>query len=215
MQEPLHEAIFQALRHRLASGHYAPGESLSLRVLAGDLGASVTPVRDAVWRLAAAQAVVVGPTRRISVPILDLAAVEELMLARALLEPVLGEHALPRVTPAILAGMINANAQMNAALRAGDLGGYMTGNHAFHFTLYRASGSLVLLDMIEAVWIRFGPAMRLMFEDAASTLDMRDRHADALQAIEAGDAGRLRRAITADVEDGRAWMVGRISARGR
>jgi DNA-binding GntR family transcriptional regulator len=207
---PLHEAIYRALRARLATGLYAPGESLSLRNLASDLGGSVTPVRDAVWRLTAEHALAISPTRRILVPELGRTAIEELMAARVLLEPEAAARALPFVGPAQLADMLNANAAMNSALRNGDIVGYMRGNHGFHFSLYRACPSHVLVPMIDSIWVRFGPFMRLMFPDAVNDLDLSDRHSDALAAIKAGDEVKLRAAIASDVGDGLSWMVKRI-----
>ncbi len=204
---PLHEAIYQALRARLATGAFAPGESLSLRALASELGGSVTPVRDAVWRLTAEHALTIGPTRRIIVPEMDEDGIVELMRARVLLEPEAAARALPFITSGHIATMLNANAAMNSALRRGDVVGYMASNHAFHFALYRAGPSDVIVPMIEGIWVRFGPFMRLMFPQAVNELDVSDRHGDALAAIETGDEERLRAAITADVGDGLACMI--------
>jgi DNA-binding GntR family transcriptional regulator len=207
VRAPLHEGIYQALRARLATGAFAPGESLSLRSLASELGGSVTPVRDAVWRLTAEHALTIGPTRRITVPEMDRQGIMELMRARALLEPEAAARALPFITPAHIAAMLNANAAMNNALRHGDIVGYMSSNHAFHFALYRACPSHVIVPMIEGIWVRFGPFMRLMFPDAVNEIDLSDRHGDALLAIEAGDEAALRSAIAADVGDGLDWMT--------
>lgn len=204
---PLHEAIYQALRARLATGSFAPGESLSLRSLASELGGSVTPVRDAVWRLTAEHALTIGPTRRITVPEMDGAGISELMRARALLEPEAAARALPFITPNHIAAMLNANAAMNSALRHGDIVGYMASNHAFHFALYRACPSDVIVPMIEGIWVRFGPFMRLMFPEAVNEIDLSDRHGDALSAIQAGNEVALRAAIAADVGDGLDWMA--------
>lgn len=207
VRAPLHEAIYQALRARLASGAFAPGEGLSLRSLASELGGSVTPVRDAVWRLTAEHALSISPTRRIFVPEMDKAGMIELLRTRAILEPEAAARALPFVTPSHIAAMLNANASMNNALRTGDIGGYMASNHAFHFALYRACPSNVIVPMIESVWARFGPFMRLIYPDAVNELDLSDRHGDALLAIEAGNANALRAAITADVGDGLEWIL--------
>jgi DNA-binding GntR family transcriptional regulator len=207
VRAPLHEGIYQALRARLATGSFAPGESLSLRSLASELGGSVTPVRDAVWRLTAEHALTIGPTRRITVPEMDLEGMVELMRARVLLEPEAAARALPFIKAHHIAAMLNANAAMNTALRHGDIGGYMASNHAFHFALYRACPSNVIVPMIESIWVRFGPFMRLMFPDAVNDLDLSDRHGDALLAIEAGDEKRLREVIAADVGDGLDWML--------
>ena len=105
---PLHEAIYQALRARLATGAFAPGESLSLRSLASELGGSVTPVRDAVWRLTAEHALAIGPTRRISVPEMDRDGIAELMRARALLEPEAAARALPFIIPSHIGAILLA-----------------------------------------------------------------------------------------------------------
>jgi DNA-binding GntR family transcriptional regulator len=204
---PLHEGIYQALRARLATGVFAPGESLSLRSLASDLGGSVTPVRDAVWRLTAEHALTIGATRRITVPEMDNEHIVELMRARAILEPEAAVRAMPYITPVHIAAMLNADAAMNAALRRVDVVAYMASNHAFHFALYRACPSDVIVPMIEGIWVRFGPVMRLMFPNAVNKQDAIDRHGDAIQAIEAGDEAALRAAITADISDGLEWML--------
>jgi DNA-binding GntR family transcriptional regulator len=106
--------------------------------------------------------------------------------------------------------MAEANDAMDAALRQGDIVGYMASNHAFHFGLYRACPSTVIIPMIESIWVRFGPFMRLMFPDAVNELDLSDRHGDALKALESGDEAGLRAAIAADVQDGLDWMINRI-----
>jgi DNA-binding GntR family transcriptional regulator len=208
--EPLHEAIYQELRARLSRGALAPGEGLSLRSLANELGGSVTPVRDAVWRLTAEQALTIGATRRISVPEMDRDGILELMRARSLLEPEAAARALPFLEEHHRDAMRCANDAMNQSLRDGDIVGYMANNHAFHFSLYRARPSTVIVAMIENIWVRFGPFMRLMYPSAVMATDLSDRHMDALIAVEAGDEAGLRAAITADVQDGLDWMLTRI-----
>ena len=207
---PLHEAIYQDLRARLARGAFAPGDSLSLRSLANILGGSVTPVRDAVWRLTAEHALSISPTRRIQVPVMDARGIDELMRTRLLLEPEAAARALPFVTTAHIQAMEAANDAMNDALRRGDVVGYMAGNHGFHFALYRACQSDVLVPMIEGIWVRFGPFMRLMFPDAVKELDISDRHHDALTALHEKDEVALRAAIAADVQDGLDWMLAQV-----
>jgi DNA-binding GntR family transcriptional regulator len=134
----------------------------------------------------------------------------ELMRARTLLEPEAAARALPFITAEHLQAMTEANDAMNAALRQGDIVGYMSSNHAFHFGLYRACPSNVVVPMIESIWVRFGPFMRLMFPDAVNDLDLSDRHGDALKALEAGDEAGLRASIAADVQDGLDWMIKRF-----
>ena len=57
----LGETVYAALSELLASGQLGPGERLSLRDSAAALGVSVMPVREAVNRLVAEQALEVTP----------------------------------------------------------------------------------------------------------------------------------------------------------
>ncbi|KAF0187021.1 MAG: GntR family transcriptional regulator [Hyphomonadaceae bacterium] len=204
---PLHEALYQALRKKLSIGAFAPGQALSLRSLAAQFGGSVTPIRDAVWRLAAEMALNISSTRRIFVPKLTDDKIRELLLVRALLEPEAAAMALNYVDAAMLDDMALADSNMNKALKEGDVAGYMAHNHAFHFTLYRASGSSVLVPMIEALWVRFGPFMRHVYPDVAGINGVEDHHAEALAALKDKDEAALRRAISADVKDALDFML--------
>lgn len=204
---PLHESLYQTLREKLAKGILAPGKALSLRNLAAELGGSVTPVRDAVWRLTAEHALAISSTRRISVPDVDHDTIRELLKIRGLLEPEAAALALPNLTPEIIAQMRDADARMNEAVRQGDVEGYMANNHAFHFTLYRASRSDVLVPIIEALWVRFGPFMRHSYPDVAGMQGVDDHHAEALDAIKANDETALRRAVSADVNDALNYIL--------
>ena len=46
------ERVYHALKDQLGTGHYAAGEHLEPAILSRDLNASITPVRDALHRLA-------------------------------------------------------------------------------------------------------------------------------------------------------------------
>jgi DNA-binding GntR family transcriptional regulator len=50
---PAHERVYKALRRRILSGEIKPGDALTLRGVAAELGVSMTPAREAVRRLAA------------------------------------------------------------------------------------------------------------------------------------------------------------------
>ena len=52
-REPLWDLAHAQLRESLLAGRFAPGAKLTLRYLAETFGTSITPVRDAITRLAA------------------------------------------------------------------------------------------------------------------------------------------------------------------
>ncbi|KAF0115056.1 MAG: GntR family transcriptional regulator, partial [Hyphomonadaceae bacterium] len=68
-------------------------------------------------------------------------------------------------------------------------------------------GSSVLVPMIEALWVRFGPFMRHVYPDVAGINGVEDHHAEALAALKDKDEAALRRAISADVKDALDFML--------
>lgn len=203
----LHDRVYATIRDGLINGRFVPGKSVTLRGLASDLGVSPMPVRAAVTRLVAEGALAITPTRRVSVPRMSPERFDELMRVRILLEGEAAERALPAIDEERLALIRAHDERLEACLAGGDAGGYMAANHAFHFAIYDALPSSVLVPVIAGLWLQFGPFMRLVYDD----LDMStlvDQHERALDAIARRDAGALRRAIEADIGDGMS-IIGR------
>jgi DNA-binding GntR family transcriptional regulator len=120
---------------------------------------------------------------------------------RVLLEPEAARLALPRLDPARQQQLKRFDAQMDAALETGDVSGYMEANYNFHFTLYRAQERRTLNQLIETLWLQFGPYMRVVY-GRFGTANLPDQHHIALDAIARGDAPALGEAIRRDIEDG-------------
>jgi DNA-binding GntR family transcriptional regulator len=131
----------------------------------------------------------------------------ELCLARALLEPELATLALPRVVDADVEAMVALDGDIDRALELGDTEAYMRQNHAFHFRLYRAAGSSVLLPLVESLWLQVGPFLRMVV-GRLGTSHVVDRHQAAVQAIRTRNEAALREAIRADILDGQE-IIGR------
>lgn len=212
-QAAVHDQVYGQLRDALMAGRIAPGRALSLRSLAAELGVSPMPVRDAVRRLAAERALVVNPVnKRLSVPRLEPDRLEQVALARGWIEPELAARAAGHSSPTLIAALTKADATLDKAMRDGDLDSYMQANRAFHFTLYRAAGAEVLLNMAETLWLQVGPFMRLVFERLGTMALPADRHQEAIAALQAADPDAARRAIAADIAEGMEAM--RLSSGG-
>ncbi len=197
----LHAEIYDRLRQRMIDGEIMPGADLSTRGLATEMGVSQMPVRDALSRLAAEGAIAIRSKRRIEVPAMTAARFADLLDCRLLLEPAAAALALPHIDAAALAALRAIDARLDAAMAAGDVTGYMKANAAFHFGIYRASGRATLNRSIEALWLQFGPFMRVVYS-RYGTATLVDQHRIALDAIDAGDAAALQAAIAADIADG-------------
>lgn len=203
----VHDQVYDAIRQALITGRIAPGKGVSLRTLAAELGVSPMPVRDAVRRLVAERALAINPAnKRLSVPSLTADRLEQLSLARLWVEPELAARAVTRAATQVDAGLIRQlqtiDAEVDEALRLGDVDRYMTANHAFHFALYERAGAEVLLSMAGGLWLQIGPFMRVVFGRVGADGLVADRHAEAIEALKAKDADGARRAIAADLSEG-------------
>lgn len=197
----LHANVHSELRHRFVTGKFMPGSTLSTRGIALELGVSQTPVREALGRLAAEGAVEIRSKRRIAVPPMTAGRLADLQRCRELLEPEAAVAALPFIDPAVRRRLEQYDSAMEAALASGDVNRYMESNFHFHFTMYRAQPRRTLTQLIETLWLQFGPFMRVVY-GRYGTANLVDQHERALTAIHARDAAALHEAIKADIGDG-------------
>ena len=190
-----------AVRSGLLTGRFIPGKAVTIRGLAAELGVSPMPVREVLQRLAAENALEVKPNGRVQVPDMTPARFDEVLKARLLLEPELAELALSNLDDKDVSELTAIDDDIDQRLTSGDAEAYMKLNHAFHFYIYRASGSKVLLPLIDSLWLQFAPFMRTVY-GRVGTANLEDQHKEAIRAITLGDKDALRAAITADISDG-------------
>ncbi|MEZ5972671.1 MAG: GntR family transcriptional regulator [Hyphomonadaceae bacterium] len=199
--EGLNASVYAELRQRIVTGLISPDHELSTRSLASELGVSQTPVRDALSRLSAEGAVSIRSKRRVRVPEMTNERFDDLLRCRLLLEPEAAVLALPHLTAADVSRLREINTMIARAITANDATGYMQANYDFHFTLYCAQPQKTLTQLIETLWLQFGPYMRMLYGRVSNT-ELNQRHDVAIKAIEAQDANALREAISRDISDG-------------
>jgi DNA-binding GntR family transcriptional regulator len=209
----LHADVHQELRRRLITGKITPGSTLSTRGLAEELGVSQTPVREAVSRLAAEGALQIRSKRRISVPAMTAQRFRDLLRCRELLEPDAALAALPLIDASRLKRIRSADESIEQALRRGDVNAYMLGNFNFHFRIYTAQPRRTLLQLIEVLWLQFGPYMSVVY-GRFGTANLVDQHELMIRALQRRDARGLKRALIADIRDGMG-LIGASGFEGR
>jgi DNA-binding GntR family transcriptional regulator len=205
--ESLRNHVYAELRSRFLTGHVMPGATFSTRELALELGVSQMPVREALARLASEGAVVIRSKRRILVPPMTEPRFRDLLGCRVLLEPEAAAEALPYLDARAVRRLVEADDAIGRALEEGDVESYMRNNAEFHFGLYRAQPRRTLTQLIEMLWLQFGPYMRVVY-GRFGTAQLVDQHERAIASIRAGDVAGLRDAIRADIEDGMG-LIGR------
>lgn len=198
---PTHEVTYARLRDMILFGVLQPGQPVTIQGLIQDLGVGMTPVREAIRRLTAEGALLPQGNRRVTVPRLTPALLDQVAFARLTIEPKLAEMAAAALTPALIDRLEAIDGEVDDAIRAGAVPAYLESNHAFHFALYDASGAAVLVDMARSLWLRFGPSLRVVCAGMAAS-GLPDRHEEALAAMRAGDAAGLARAMERDIQQG-------------
>jgi DNA-binding GntR family transcriptional regulator len=198
---PSHEVTYARLRDMILFGHLAPGAPVTIQGLIADLGAGMTPVREAIRRLTAEGALLPQGNRRVAVPQMSAEMLDQVAFARLSIEPNLAARAAGRLTPPQIDRLEAIDAKVNRAIETGNLPEYLAANHAFHFALYEAADAPVLLDLARSLWLRAGPSLRAVI-DRFGRESAPDLHREALAAMRAGDAKALSAAIERDIQQG-------------
>jgi len=208
--EPLHEKVYREIVRALVSGRFEPGQKLTSRKLAQELGTSDMPVRAALMRLQALQALNSLPNGSLEVPQMTAAMFSQLMDARLIVEGGATELAASRVNGNNLRTIRKLSGELTAAARAEDINAYLVANYDFKFSIYRHCGNAPLLFLIETLWMQVGPFLRRYgeaFEGKLSDILDIDYHEQALEALEKGDGATARAAIVRDLSEGAAFLL--------
>lgn len=203
--EPVNARITRTLRDQIMRGERAPGEIITIRRLAEQLDVSPMPVRDALRQLVAERALeIVNGNRSVAVRPLDIARLHDLRNIRENLEGLAARLAAERWLPHQLA-------RIEAILAASEAGGDepdLAKNMEFHFAIYAASQSAVLLPLIESLWLQFGPYLRRVREIAGDRLGTGDTyHREAVEALKRRDAECAQAAIVADISRAMTLLI--------
>ena len=198
---PAHQSVYEQLRDLILFGELAPGQAVTIQGLTQELGAGMTPVREAIRRMTSNGALSMQGNRRIIVPELTQDCIEQLEFIRISLEPELALRAARCATPALIDALRTCDDALNTAISHGDIRGYLTQNYRFHACLYSAADAPILEATADRLWLRFGPSLRVVC-GRFGTANLPDKHAELLEALEAGDPAATAEALRGDVEQG-------------
>lgn len=203
---PAHEIVYRRIRDMVLFGELAPGQAVTIQGLNAALDSGITPVREAIRRLTAEGALEFKGNRRVSVPELTPEHLAELGVARVALEPHLAQMAAGRVNSDEIDALEAIDAQVNLAIRQGDIRAYLEQNYRFHTSLYAHSGAEILGAMVQGLWLRVGPSLRIVC-GRYGTLNLPDKHAEAIAALRAGRGADVAAAIRDDIEQGQDQII--------
>lgn len=198
-REMLHEKVYAQIKQQLVSGGFYPGQKLVLRTLAQALGTSPMPVRDALHRLESIGVIVMLANRTMTVPELTAEQLADIRDVRVALEGLAIQKACAAATEADLGALQDIFERLRAAAESGDASKFLEANWLFHFGIARASHSDLIADMVEPLWLKMGPSIRLSKPDTSRMIDAVPCHRMALDGLRARDKAAAHKAIVADI----------------
>lgn len=210
----LRSQVYDSLRDALTAGRFAPGQKLSFRFVAGSLGVSMTPVREAVRRLVAEGAFEMRPNRSVRVPLMTRDKILELRDIRLALEGLATEKAAALTTREHAATLRRIAAELVAVRTRGDTAGDRQKIREFHFTLYAIAAQPTLLRMIEGLWLQTGPYLNLLYPDFVASPRGPERRLRIVKALLAHDGPTARREMQGDIGDALTYVAGLADAQG-
>lgn len=143
----LWQRVHEHLREEIISGRLAPGTVLHEVALAGSLGVSRGPIRDALGRLAVEGLVTTTPRRGAVVRALSSDEFIEAYQVREALEMMAVRLAVPRLTADDLAEMERLIEAMAARAEADDVQGFFELNTEFHQRFFEVAGNRTLAEL--------------------------------------------------------------------
>ncbi|MBA2558806.1 MAG: GntR family transcriptional regulator [Propionibacteriales bacterium] len=203
-------SVADRVRDMILDGRLAPGARIGEAELAGRLGVSRTPVREALNRLGAERLVEHSPNRGARVATWTIAEIESVFELRSTLEPRLTALAVPAATEQDIALLADLAEHMLAVGLPGsrqDLHAVVSLNRAFHEHLVGLADHTALANAL-ATAVK-APMQRHNF----STYDERTlrrslaHHVEIVDAIRAGDPTWAQAVMTAHIHNARAVMV--------
>jgi DNA-binding GntR family transcriptional regulator len=217
-RKSVHDLVYEQLRDALMSGAFEARKAFTIASLSERFQTSHMPVREALRRLASENALSISAAGTAYVPAITAPELRDITRARMIVEGATARIAGPLLTAEDIATLEQILSRHRASASAGNNTEMTAANRAFHFHIYQASGSPVLLSQIENLWLRSGPYVRFLSDRMGELLKTEhrsgftDQHAAMIDAIKNGDWNALGEACEADIRASQDLLLDILAA---
>jgi DNA-binding GntR family transcriptional regulator len=178
--------VVEEMRRAVLDARLAPGEKIRQDVLAGQLGVSKVPVREALKTLTAQGLLTYTMNAGFSVSRLNQDTLRETYRMRALIEDDLLTP-LPEITIDTLDNLKSLNRGMQEASDREDISSIVAMNHDFHFAIFALAGQELTITILQRLWDLSASYHSTYLLDAVSRRRVIDEHWEIITALERGN----------------------------
>jgi DNA-binding GntR family transcriptional regulator len=197
----------QTLRDAILNGRLPAGARLRQMDLAGRLGISRTPIRDALGRLHQEGLIELLPRGGVRVVLLDLDEAVELYDLREVLDGLASRLAARHASAETIARLEKALARMAQCVERQDANQWFPAHVAFHDAIFRAAGHRRLLGLASLVRLSIRHFHPLLLKAEHRLRDAYGEHREILAAIRARDAEGAERLGRAHIVNAREIVL--------
>jgi DNA-binding GntR family transcriptional regulator len=208
----LSEDVARYVRRRIFNGAYRAGEYLRLDQLAGELGISATPVREALLNLRAEGLLVQQPRRGFMVLAVTARDIADVANVQAFIGGELAARAAENITDEQLGALRVIQDDLEQAYEKDDLEHTVRLNHDFHRAINVAADSPKLTQFMSSI-TRYAPESVFPKVSGWPKQSVRD-HRKLIAAFERRDANRARMAMAEHFTIGVAPLTDQLIERG-
>ncbi|MFJ6797604.1 GntR family transcriptional regulator [Streptomyces sp. NPDC091268] len=205
------DRVYQHVKHGVLDRRYEGGTLLTEGELAGAVGVSRTPVREALLRLETEGLLKLYPKKGALVLPVSAQEIADVIETRLLVEEFTVRRALPP-PPGLLDRLAHLLDEQRRHAAAGDLTAMLAADRGFHAEIVRSAGNQILCrlyDQLRDRQLRMGVALLHAHPERVERSLV--EHAEILDALRAGDAERAAAAVRGHV--GRIEALVRGSSR--
>ncbi len=193
---PLRDVVYQTLRRAILRNEIQPGERLLESRLAGELGVSRTPVREAIRMLSQEGLVTVYPHRSAVVAGITLSDLEDVLEVRLALESLAVREACRNLTDGQLKDLGRLAAAFERTLEGKDVALCAQADMAFHEAIYNAAGNRRLVQILNNLREQFYRYRIECLKNRSAYLSLSEDHAKILEGLR---ERREEKALTATI----------------
>lgn len=210
--QTMQEAVVEHLRRLILSGQLVPGQRLLQEELAGELGVSRTPIREALQRLAHEGLVSISSYKGASVTKFSGSDLVEVYSVRIALESYAAYLATQYITDQELERLESLMRDMGGAFQDKDFEHLLEAHHRFHADIYAIAGKQRLHEHIIQYLDLASLYQRMALSLGRGASDPIREHVDILETLRRRDAEAAARIVRTHLELTMAELLGLFQA---